>query len=35
MRIGVQLSEQNNWAFLSQAQLSPATPQMQAHSKTD
>ena len=28
-------TKENNWAFLSQARVSPATPQMQTHSKTD
>ena len=35
MRTGVQFCEQNNWAFLSQARVSPATPQIQPHSKSE
>ena len=35
MRTGVQVSKQNNWAFLSQARVSPATPQIQPLNKTE
>ena len=31
----LRVCKQNNWAFLSQARVSPATPQMQPHPKTD
>lgn len=31
----LRVCKQNNWAFLSQAQVSPATPQIQTHSKSD
>ena len=31
----LRVCKQNNWAFLSQARLSPANPQIQPHSKTD
>jgi hypothetical protein len=31
----LRVCKQNNWAFLSQARVSPVTPQMQLHSKTD
>jgi Lrp/AsnC family transcriptional regulator, regulator for asnA, asnC and gidA len=31
----LRVCKQNNWAFLSQARVSPASPQIQPHSKSD
>src|SRR6266436_6852435 len=31
----LRVCKQNNWAFLSQARVSPATPQIQPHSKSE
>ncbi|MGZ3609344.1 MAG: Lrp/AsnC ligand binding domain-containing protein, partial [Ktedonobacteraceae bacterium] len=31
----LRVCKQNNWAFLSQARLSPANPHIQPHPKTD